>query len=114
MQLFVYGTLKRGFRNAYYLNDADYLGEFTTRSHYSMYDFGGYPAVSQAGNSAIAGEVYRVNLDHIAATDRLEWYPDFYQRVIIETAYGEAWMYVVQSMLCEGKPRLSGNWSDSL
>ena len=110
MQLFVYGTLKRGFSNAFYLKDANYLGEFITRTDYSMYDFGGYPAVSQAGNSGIAGEVYGINPEHLAATDRLEWYPDFYQRVTIETIYGEAWMYVVQASLCEGKNTISGNW----
>lgn len=110
MRLFVYGTLKRGFRNACYLNDAEYLGEFSTCSDYSMYDFGGYPAVSQEGDSAIAGEVYAVNPEHLAATDRLEWYPDFYQRVVIETAYGEAWMYVVQPALCIGKTRVQGHW----
>ena len=110
MRLFVYGTLKRGFRNAFYLKDADYLGDFTTCTDYSMYDFGGYPAVSQESGSAIAGEVYELSPENLAATDRLEWYPDLYQRVLIETVYGEAWMYVVQSTLCVGKTRLSGDW----
>ena len=110
MRLFVYGTLKRGFRNAFYLNGADYLGEFTTCSDYSMYDFGGYPAVSLEGDSPIAGEVYGINPDILAVIDRLEWYPDLYQRVTISTAYGEAWMYVVQSNLCIEKTRLHGDW----
>ncbi len=110
MQLFVYGTLKHGFHNAFYLIDAEYLGEFTTRSDYSMFDFGGFPAVSEGGNCAIVGEVYAINEEHLAATDRLEWHPGFYQRVVIETAYGEAWMYVVQALQCTGKVRLDGHW----
>jgi gamma-glutamylcyclotransferase (GGCT)/AIG2-like uncharacterized protein YtfP len=30
IRLFAYGTLKNGFHNAFYLQDARYLGEFTT------------------------------------------------------------------------------------
>ncbi len=110
MQLFVYGTLKRGFQNAFHLNGANYLGEYTTSAEYSMYDFGGYPAVSLDGDCPIAGEVYGINPDLLAVTDRLEWYPDYYQRVTIETTYGEAWMYVVESNLCTGKIRIQGTW----
>ncbi len=110
IRVFVYGTLKLGFRNAYYLEDGRFLGEFVTGPIYSMYDFGGYPAVSENGNTAIAGEVYDINEKLLASIDLLEGYPDFYQRVMIETSFGGAWMYVVSEPLCADKIKISGSW----
>lgn len=69
-RLLTYGTLKRGFHNAFYLKDARFLGEFTTDSVYSMYNFGNYPAVSEIGNSAIQGEVYQIGEAQLTSTDR--------------------------------------------
>lgn len=109
-RLFVYGTLKKGFHNAFYLQDARFLGEFTTGAMYTMYNFGNYPAVRETGETAIRGEVYEINQTQLASTDRLEWYPDFYQRVVIETRFGDAWMYVVSERLCVDKVATSGNW----
>lgn len=109
-RLFVYGSLKRGYYNDIYLSSARFLGEHTTRDEFSMYDFGTYPAVSERGNSCIVGEVFAINEHHLASTDQLEWYPDFYQRVLIETEYGEAWMYIVNERLCVGKKLLAGVW----
>ncbi len=110
IRLFVYGTLKKSFHNAYYLEDARFLGEFVTGPAYSMYDFGGYPAVSENGKTAIAGEVYDISEKLLTSIDLLEWYPDFYQRVMIETSFGGAWMYVVSESLCADKIIISGNW----
>ena len=109
IRLFAYGTLKRGFHNNSYLQDSEYLGRHTTHAGYSMYDFGGYPAVTEKGGHAISGEIYRIEVAHLSAIDELEWYPDFYQRTL-DTKFGEAWMYVVQTELCTGKPLLPGNW----
>jgi gamma-glutamylaminecyclotransferase len=108
--LFVYGTLKRGFRNQRYLSDAVFLGQFSTDRCYSMFDFTRYPAVTQSGRDAIAGEVYQISPHHLAATDTLEGYPEFFQRVLISTPFGDAWMYIVEPVLCDDKPRLSGQW----
>jgi gamma-glutamylcyclotransferase (GGCT)/AIG2-like uncharacterized protein YtfP len=108
--LFVYGTLKKGFRNQTYLHGAIFLGEFTTDECYSMYDFDTYPAVAAQGDDAIFGELYQIDSNHLAATDALECFPDFYQRVSISTPFGDAWMYIVEQSLCLDKPRLSGRW----
>lgn len=110
IRLFVYGTLKQGFRNAYYLEAAGFLGEFKTEPVYSMYDFGNYPAVSEMGKTSIEGEVYEINEALLATIDQLEWYPDFYQRLMIGTGFGEAWMYVVSESLCIDKLKIDGNW----
>jgi len=66
--------------------------------------------VTEQGGNAISGEVYQINSSHLAATDELECYPDLYQRVLISTTYGEAWMYIVEQSLCLDKPKLSGYW----
>ena len=108
--LFVYGTLKKGFRNQTYLHGAIFMGEHRTHECYSMYDFNTYPAVSERGGDAISGEVYRINPNHLAAIDALECCPEFYQRISISTPFGEAWMYIVEQSLCHDKPRLSGYW----
>lgn len=110
IRLFAYGTLKRDFHNAFYLQGARYLGEFTTDPAYSMYSFGTYPAVSEIGKTAIEGEVYKISEAQLASIDRLEWYPDFYQPVMIETSFGETWMYVVSEQLCIDKITTNGNW----
>lgn len=109
-RVFVYGTLKRGQRNAHFLHEARYLGEFTTAALYSMYDFEDYPAVCLRGRHAIVGEVYRVDAAQFAALDDLEWYPRYYQRIEIETDHGDAWMYVVSARLCRGRRKIPGIW----
>lgn len=111
MRLFVYGSLKQGFHNAVYLSDARFLGIHATDADYSMYDFGTYPGVSIGGSTSIVGEIYEIDDQHLAATDRLEWYPDYYQRIVIETFHGDAWMYVIREELCEGKLLVPGVWS---
>jgi gamma-glutamylcyclotransferase (GGCT)/AIG2-like uncharacterized protein YtfP len=110
MRVFVYGTLKKGFHNALYLENARFLGEFTTDSIYSMYNFGTYPAVGEFGKTAIEGEVYEISQAQLESIDRLEWYPEFYQRVMIKTSFGGAWMYVVSERLCVDKITTSGSW----
>ena len=108
--VFVYGTLKRGQRNAGFLRQAEYLGRHKTEARFWMYRFEDYPAVCENGRQAIHGEVYRVSDELMQMLDDLEWYPHFYQRIEISTVHGEAWMYVVRSELCRGKPRIPGNW----
>lgn len=112
--VFVYGTLKRGQRNSHLLTRAEYLGEFDTLNEYTMYEIEDYPAVSIGGASSIQGEIYVVTSAEFSALDKLELCPDYYQRIIIETHYGEAWMYVLSEHLCQGREQLSGYWSSRL
>ena len=109
-RVFVYGTLKQGQRNSHYLQTAEFVGDFTTDSIYSMYTFDDYPAVCLDGLHAIRGEVYHVSDSQFQQLDELEHYPEFYQRIEILTAYGDAWMYVVKGELCLGRPGISGIW----
>ena len=109
-RVFVYGTLKRGQRNAHYMHGAHFVGRHLTEKIFSMYEFGGYPAVCRDGRHAISGEVYRVNDRHFRALDAFEAYPDFYQRIEIPTRWGDSWMYIVEPVLCRGRRQVPGRW----
>ena len=109
-QVFVYGTLKRGQRNFHYLQDAEFGGEFITEAKYSMYEFDDYPAVTIDGMHAIHGEVFRVSDEQFGNLDGLERYPDFYQRIEIQTTYGLAWMYIVGVEQCAQREMIAGIW----
>ena len=111
--VFVYGTLKRGQRNAVFMRDAEFLGPHRTETRFWMYQFEDYPAVCEGGRHAIHGELYRVDDGLMQRLDDLEWYPHFYQRIEIATPHGDAWMYVVRRELCRGKKRLPGRWPGS-
>ncbi len=109
-RVFVYGTLKRGQRNQHFMRGAEYLGRHCTKNIYSMYEFEDYPAVCQRGVHAISGEVYHIDDRQFRMLDDLEWYPYFYQRIEIPTGWGDAWMYIVQFKLCQGKKQVPGTW----
>lgn len=110
--VFVYGTLKRTHGNHVVLlrSGSDFLGEATTKPEYTMYDNGAFPAITKGGNTVIFGEVYKV--DHMSYLDGLEGYPVFYNRELIDTPYGKAWIYFLPATELANywKPVDSGIW----
>src|SRR3990167_787998 len=98
INVFVYGTLKRGFSNHRLLANSIYLGEEILYSGFIMYSLGGYPCVTPADpekSLAILGEVYKINEQTLVTLDYLEGYPGFYDRKIIQTKYGDTWIYFI-------------------
>lgn len=89
----VYGTLRKGQHNHAILEDSGgkFLGSFWTTRDWTMYDLGGYPAVTKDGSDSIFLEVYEVEV--MGMIDQLEGYPDYYNRTYINTPYGGAWIY---------------------
>lgn len=86
--MFVYGTLKKGFSNHYFLDDAKFIDYAITCEKYQMYPCigNGYPFVIKSENiSQIEGEVYEITskktLENI---DMLEDYPDLYLKELIK------------------------------
>lgn len=96
--VFVYGTLKRGFSNHGFLQNAVYKGKAETHSTHRMVSLGGFPGVLYRHRDGvhIKGEVYQVNnqidRDRI---DMLEGYPHFYEKASVVTEWGIATMYVL-------------------
>ena len=72
-RVFVYGTLKRGFRNHQYVENARFVGEAYTVTHYRMLD-GSFPVLRDAGSDRmpISGEVYDVDAPTLVKLDELE------------------------------------------
>lgn len=79
-QVFVYGSLKKGFGNHQLLErgDAKFVGDAQV-SGFQLFSLGPFPAVVP-GNGTVSGEVYEVGPETLAALDRLEGHPTFYQR----------------------------------
>jgi gamma-glutamylcyclotransferase (GGCT)/AIG2-like uncharacterized protein YtfP len=82
--LFVYGSLRRGQENHPYLADQRFLGEAVTQPCYRLIQWAGYPALVTAENhqetQSIAGEVWEVTDECLAALDALEEVPHLYVR----------------------------------
>ncbi|MBR9909640.1 MAG: gamma-glutamylcyclotransferase [Gammaproteobacteria bacterium] len=108
--VFVYGSLKRGGHNHYLLQTSVCMGEWRTRELFSLYDLGPFPAVCLEGGSRISGEVYQVSPGTMADLDALEGYPGWYQRTQIDTCYGRAWIYYLQSAPADGVLIDCGEW----
>ncbi len=109
-RVFVYGTLLRGEVNHHLLGGAEFLGPHRTDACFTLYDLGAYPGLSRGGGTAVAGEVYRVGEADMHQLDRLEDYPRLYDRVLIPSPYGRAWMYVYRGRVKDRTVIRSGDW----
>lgn len=95
-RVFVYGTLKSGnsVRGLHNTPGAEFVTVATTSSGlYRMIDLGAFPAVLFGGKDDIVGEIWEVTDEVFEQLDRIEGYPDFYTRTIVQTDQGYAWMY---------------------
>lgn len=68
--LFVYGTLKRGYRNHQLLEKSSYMGKGTI-SGYDLYDLGSFPAIIR-GTGEVYGELYEIDTETMKKVDWLE------------------------------------------
>jgi gamma-glutamylaminecyclotransferase len=110
--VFVYGTLRRGEVNHYLLETARFCGSHATRACFRMFSLGTYPAVLQGGLDSIQGEVYQVDARTMSRLDWLEGYPHAYNRKLIPTPWGRAWIYLYRESV-EGRKRIPGGlWRD--
>lgn len=108
--VFVYGTLLRGEVNHHLLAGAQCLGPHRTAPCYTLFRLGAYPGLAVGGNTAIVGEVYRVDAARLRTLDRLEDYPRLYDRVLIPTPYGRAWVYLFRGQRRDRSRIHSGDW----
>lgn len=89
----VYGTLKQGFSNHRVMQYAGgkKIGE-EVLSGATMFSYGAFPVIAlDCSENNILVEVYEV--EDLEPLDRLEGFPNFYDRSKVETKWGSAWIY---------------------
>lgn len=105
----VYGSLRRGMGNHRVLerNDAQLLS--TERiTGFEMFSLGAYPFI-RSGEGEITVEVYAVPITGMRDLDALEGYPSFYDRKLVQTTKGQAWIYFIDDR--DGRvPVPDGDW----
>lgn len=84
--LFVYGTLKRGYRSHHLLDGQEFVGNASTAPGYRLYDSGDYPCLVKdtATDHSIHGELFRVDEACLARLDEYEGAPHLFMRTFIE------------------------------
>lgn len=111
-EIFVYGTLRRGERNAALLSGAQRLREVRTAPQYTLYALGSHPGLGEQGATAVVGEVYAVDAPTLARLDALEDHPHWYERKAIALADGSSVEgYVLPERFTAGLPVIAdGDW----
>ena len=85
-RVFVYGTLKSGFRNHYLLEDCEFFGDATTVPTYKMIE-NGFPVIMpDPEGKPLAGEIYAVDDETLARLDQLEREGSSYDRKLIDVS----------------------------
>lgn len=111
--VFVYGTLKSGFPNHFFVEECEFVGRAQTRELYSLYE-GEYPLVYRHERlSHVKGEVYIVDDFTLTRLDQLEEHPDYYRRELVEVELDSgfvmtAWLYFFPRP--EGRALPGGEW----
>ncbi|MGO9019654.1 MAG: gamma-glutamylcyclotransferase [Syntrophobacteraceae bacterium] len=96
--VFVYGTLRKGQCNHYFLDRSKFLGNAKTKKRYALYG-NWLPFLSRVVSiSQVIGEVYSVDDATLRRLDQLEGHPDMYKReqaeVVLEAGRElSAWIY---------------------
>ena len=110
--LFVYGTLKKGFSRNTILKDSLFIGEVMTKPLFTLIDLTYYPGVLECGNTSIHGELYEVTDETLQYCDVIEGHPNFYKRIEIElNNNATAWCYVLDHAKYENPLVISsGKW----
>jgi gamma-glutamylcyclotransferase (GGCT)/AIG2-like uncharacterized protein YtfP len=110
----VYGTLREGFSNHRLLETSTLLGADVLNG-FEMYTAGGFPVIYPTNNDdSIVIEVYECSDETLnGPLDSLEGHPSWYRRQLVDTQFGKAWVYVMQSQAYKRNNKiLSGDWSD--
>ena len=77
--VFVYGTLLKGEKAHYLLQDADYCGKFALQNC-AMFDLGDFPGIKRRKGEQVIGEVYFVTEQTLEKLDRYEGEGTLYKR----------------------------------
>jgi len=109
--LAVYGTLRKGNSN-HRLIDGELKWEGRING-FVMHNLGGFPTCVE-GNSSIYVEVYDVTGESARQIEYLEGYPDFFDRLTVDTPAGKAQMYSCPLDKCGNADIINtGDWNDA-
>ena len=111
-RLFVYGSLKRGYRHHAELDGARFIAVARTSAAYRLLDFGTYPGLAR-GTRAIEGELFEVDDAVLQRLDEFEG--SDYLRSRIELSDGSTVeTYLAVDAITSGARDLEGDvWSGS-
>ena len=111
--LFVYGSLKQGFRHANVLAGALYAGP-AAAAPYTLVRYGQYPALVPAPEGVVHGELVFVHHELLRTLDEFEQCPTLYQRHAIRLVDGRnAQAYLVTLEVAAACPRIDGgSWRE--
>ena len=104
----VYGTLLKGQDNHRLIANSKLLGNAIIHG-FNMFNIGSFPGIKE-GDNHIEIEVYEVDNDTFKRLDILEGYPYLYDRKLIHTMYGDAWIYVYNGNINSREEISSGSW----
>ena len=119
--LFVYGTLKRGFRLHHHMVGARFVAKARTGPGFSLYRLDWYPAmVADPSGAGVSGELFEASDALIAMLDEVECVPDLYHRlevVLVEwngapAPQETALAYVYQQSVDQRRRIESGEWAE--
>jgi len=103
--VFVYGSLKRGYKLHYLLESQLSLGNAVTQPLYRLFDLGSYPGLIEWPEGlTIHGEVYQVDADCLAQLDEVEG--------VVEMLYARRRIFLQTSI--EGKQIHAWFWLSSV
>lgn len=112
----VYGSLKEGYGNNPVMGKSVLVGTTRTEPKFEMYSLGGFPGI-KPGKSTIEIEVFEVmEPETERAIDRLEGYTagneknNFYNKEVINTEFGEAFIYTYNYNINEDSKIENGKW----
>jgi gamma-glutamylcyclotransferase (GGCT)/AIG2-like uncharacterized protein YtfP len=115
IQVFVYGSLMRGFGNHHRLTEADFLGEGKTSPGFTLVNLGAFPGMHRdRKGGVVTGEVYAVSQAELASLDALEGHPDFYRRQLVTVNGRPVFTYILPRGGYRQAPVIeSGDWHDA-
>ena len=113
IMMFVYGTLKIGERNNKLIIDERFIAATDVRDMV-LINKPDYPYAIDRKGRKIHGELYQISEECLEQLDVLEGYPEYYDRKIVNTDDGRAWIYYLndakEAKQLENKYGIAGEW----
>lgn len=110
----VYGSLLSEMYNHDLLNndESTLLGEDIIDDNFTLVAVCSYPGLIQheGGNTPVKMEIYEVSDEIYANVERLEGYPNYYDKLKIDTKFGEAEVYVLGEEYLSRPKVEDGDW----